>query len=130
MIIYASSYNNPLLYALGSLKAAEILISDNQYFARASLFHARQSAENALKIYLSSNGHKTQEKHDFIKLLLFCQTYDKSFKAIKPEIEFLAPFDCRILYPDSGFIDPLKTSAAIGLKHATTIYNFVASKIL
>jgi HEPN domain-containing protein len=66
-------------------------------------FHAQQTAEKYLKMYLVSKGTEPLKTHSIKDLLNKCQDYSKNFEILK-KVVFLTEYAVEARYPDDFYM--------------------------
>ncbi len=89
----------------------------------------QQSAEKALKAYLTYQKHPFPKTHALLDLLEFCTEYDRDFKCLLQHALLLNPYITRFRYPDDNFMTPSFEMAGEAVESAEIIFDFVRSRI-
>ena len=66
------------------LRCARVLFETDKSLNTAIVYHARQSAEKALKAFLTFRNEKIKKTHDLELLVSFCENIDDSFNKLHP----------------------------------------------
>lgn len=112
------------------LIAAKRLIKDDDCTLAPAIFHTQQCAEKAFKAYLAYKKQKHQRTHDLVDLVKLCSKFDHDFYDILDLAMDLNPHLTTSRYPDDCLVIPCRSEVENAIKHATTIYNLVISKII
>lgn len=115
------------LYAVSDLKAAKILFQEDQIYPSA-FFLCQQSAEKALKTFLTFKQQSFRKTHDLALLLNLCIKVDPSFTQLEHETEGLNAFGVEIRYPDNLPM-PDKATLKASIAEAEKILNFVEDRL-
>jgi HEPN domain-containing protein len=116
-----------LAIAEEDLRAAKGLLK-LELFSPAT-YHCHQSAEKALKGYLSFIKHDVIKTHDLMKLVGLCIKHDSKFEKLYDLVEKLNPFATRFRYP-TEFDIPDFADTELAIKQAKMILKFVIKKIV
>ena len=88
------------------------------------MYHCQQSAEKALKAYLTYREVVFQKTHNLSVLLQGCLVFEPDFEILRVSAETLTPFATEFRYP-GDVIEPSQDEAAEALEMADLILNFV-----
>ncbi|QQR49306.1 HEPN domain-containing protein [bacterium] len=108
------------------LSAAQVLIKVELF--SAVTYHCQQSAEKALKGYLSFKKYEILKSHDLSKLVELCKKIDLEFDKLYDSADYLNPYATRFRYPTEFDIPDLSDSKQ-AIKNAESIMRFVLKKI-
>lgn len=114
--------------ALDDLDTAQLLYTN--YHPRkleASCYHCQQSAEKALKAYLTHVGHSFKFTHDLLELCVVCGTFDEGFRNLEGDCADISHYAADARYPNKNEIDEAETRTA--LRKAERIVSFCAGLI-
>ncbi|MDR1322561.1 MAG: HEPN domain-containing protein [Gracilibacteraceae bacterium] len=93
----------------------------------AACFHAQQSAEKALKAFLSYHNIEPPKTHDLIRLCQMCEDCDDSFHEFIGACGYLTPYAVIVRYPDE--IEIVESQAQKAVKDAGDIYTRCADQV-
>jgi HEPN domain-containing protein len=86
------------------------------------VYHCQQSAEKALKAYLTYQDVVFQKTHDLDVLLNLCLPFNSRFGELREMARTLTPYAVEFRYPGSA-IEPEREEAALGM--AESVIRFV-----
>lgn len=89
--------------SLSDLRSSKKLAKDDDDTLDTAAYHTQQSAEKALKAYLSFKNLPIPRTHDLQKLLELCYQSDSSFKELLSDALDLIPYAVYSRYPDDRF---------------------------
>lgn len=113
-----------LVRAVRDLLLAERAIQGAPPLAEASVFHAQQAAEKALKGYLAAHNQKFARTHDLVELVTRCEVIDSEFFRFLEPARLLTPYAVRFRYP-GGPLEPEAGEAEQAIDDAHMILAFV-----
>lgn len=124
--------NSWLIFGKQDLKAAHKLMEEKIY--NLVCFHCQQSAEKALKAYLSIKGEEIPKEHSLVSLLSRCKKFDSTFEKLTKNCKRLDLFYIPTRYPDAlpGSLPeglPTEEHADNAIQMAEEIFNFVEKRI-
>ena len=106
------------------LKVAWVLINHEESLLDAVVYHCQQSAEKALKAYLTYQNVAFRKTHDLDVLVDLCALSEPSFQDLKDSADSLTPYATEFRYP-SDTIEPEIHEAEEALDIAGSILDFV-----
>lgn len=115
--------------ASNDLKSAKKLADGIEPIYDTAIYHTQQTAEKALKSYLSFIKQPIQKIHNLRLLLELCVDSDQSFRDIFDDAEILSPYDTAFRYPDI-ILEPDREDVLDAIQRAERIFNFVNQKIM
>lgn len=118
-----------LLKAENDLKAAKILINNDNSVLDAAVYHCHQTAEKALKAYLVYKKREIIKTHDLRVLLMECSKEDKDFETLFDISIELTPYSTEFRYPGINLFPDIE-DVEVSVKYAEQILVFVHTKIL
>ena len=118
--------NEWVRFALDDLRVAELALADDPPLTGASLFHAQQAVEKALKAFLIASDRPYPLTHDLDRLLSLCAAIDKSLATLSG-IEELTDFAATSRYP--GAKDPGDYGARSWLDRARAAVDEIRHRI-
>jgi len=117
-----------LVKAHHDLRSARRLYTDFPPLLDTAAYHCQQTAEKALKAYLSLHDIPFRKTHLLVPLLSDCAELDPGFGVLAEATEVLTPFATAFRYPgDVLNPDPADVTEAIDL--AETVFAFVLSRM-
>lgn len=114
--------------AKSDLASARILIEGAQPHLDTGCYHCQQTAEKALKGWLTLCGIEFRKTHDLQVLLAQCSVVYSPFETLRQPAIFLLPFATQFRYPGDVFEPPLD-EAREAVRCATVIMDFVIATI-
>ncbi|KKQ49174.1 MAG: HEPN domain protein [candidate division TM6 bacterium GW2011_GWF2_38_10] len=123
---FMQEHEDWLRIAREDLSVARALVKGE--FFSAVTYHCQQSAEKALKGYLSFKKHEILKSHDLSKLIDLCKKNDRGFDKLYDAADCLNPYATRFRYPTEFGIPDLADSEQ-AIKNAESILRFVLKKI-
>jgi HEPN domain-containing protein len=91
-------------------------------------FHCQQSAEKALKAYLTSMDYPFDKTHSLIALVSVCLDFDPSFDQLRNAATFLNPFAVTFRYP--GDVPEIsREDAEQSVINAKEFWEFIVSRL-
>ncbi|MBD2148881.1 HEPN domain-containing protein [Pseudanabaena sp. FACHB-1277] len=106
------------------LKVAWVLLNHEESLLDAVVYHCQQSAEKALKAYLTYQNVAFRKTHDLDILVDLCALSEPSFQDLKDSADSLTPYATEFRYP-SDTIEPEIDEAEEALDIAGSILDFV-----
>ncbi len=106
------------------LKVAWVLLNHEESLLDAVVYHCQQSAEKALKAYLTYQNVAFRKTHDLDVLVDLCALSEPSFQDLKDSADSLTPYATEFRYP-SDTIEPDISEAEEALTMTDSILNFV-----
>jgi HEPN domain-containing protein len=91
-------------------------------------FHCQQTAEKAIKGYLTFKQSNFQKSHNLVYLLELYANHESEFSNLLNEAEVLTPYAVEICYPGDA-LSPSLEDGRIALESAKRIWNFVLAHI-
>jgi HEPN domain-containing protein len=108
------------------LISARILLAHDPPVPETAAFHCQQTAEKALKGYLTWGATAFGRFHDLDYLLSPCEAQDPRSVGIRPEVVALNPFAVEIRYPATTLVVSV-SDAQDALAAAEATYRLVLS---
>ncbi|HEX5166691.1 MAG TPA: HEPN domain-containing protein [Thermomicrobiales bacterium] len=87
-------------------------------------YHAQQSAEKALKRFLTAYGLPFRKTHLLESLVKTCEMIDHQFQQFTASAQTLSPYAIEFRYP-GGRLEPSEAEARNAVQYATDILQFV-----
>lgn len=106
------------------LKVAWVLLNHEESLLDAVVYHCQQSAEKALKAYLTYQNVAFRKTHDLDVLVDLCALSEPSFQDLKDSADSLTPYATEFRYP-SDTIEPDISEAEEALTMTESVLNFV-----
>lgn len=122
-----SEVESLLSLAEDDLEIARRSLKGKRKLLWTACFHAQQSAEKALKAFLSSQGEVFPKSHDLVELVMRCEKYDANFTFIVPLCHLLNPYAVKVRYTEE--LELNLTDARNAITAAKEIKDFVQKKI-
>jgi HEPN domain-containing protein len=116
-----------LAVAERDLESAKLLGSSSQNLLDIAIYHTQQSAEKALKAYLSWKGQEIDRTHFLPGLVNSCISFDSEFKKLMDDAVDLNPYCTLYRYPD-GDAGPTLSENQEAIAKAERILALVRSK--
>ena len=110
---------------LGS--ARRLAEGDNPYLDTAA-YHCQQTAEKALKAYLTFRDMPFQRVHDLAVLIEQCMETDKTFDQIRNIADILNPYATAFRYP-GDVLEPNPLDVEEALRLAGVVLDFILERI-
>lgn len=110
------------------LKAARTLIENPEPLLDIAVYHCQQSAEKALKGYLTYQGELFQKTHNLIVLLDLCISFDADFRSLNLIAATLTPYISEFRYP-GDLSEPSREDAEQALDMAASVFDLVTQKL-
>ncbi len=117
-----------LSFAEDDLKAAKLMLFNEEIILGPALYHTQQCAEKAIKAFLIYKDKPLRRIHDLVELVHLCIELDGDFEEILMDAADLNPYATRARYPDSYYIMPDVTTAHVNFNQAKKIFEFVKTK--
>lgn len=117
-----------LTKARQDLDAAEWLIESPISLYSAVGFHCQQSAEKAIKAYLTWKDFPFEKTHSLIALVGICLDFEPSFEQLRNAATFLNPYAVTFRYPGDVPNIP-REDAEQAIVHAKEIWGFIVSQL-
>jgi len=108
------------------LEAAHVLFESQASLLDIVVYHCQQSAEKALKAYLTYRCVLFPKTHDLETLLDLCLPFASGFVRLQDMAEDLTPYATMFRYPGS-VIAPASQEAKEAIEKADYFFNFVLS---
>lgn len=110
------------------LQSARVLLDSSYPLFDMACFHAQQTAEKALKGYLTFQDTTAGRTHDLESLLEQCIGLDASFASLRKECALLNDYSVTARYPDDGD-DATRRDAQLALWAAESVLGFSKAKL-
>lgn len=110
------------------LKVDWVLFNHEESLLDSVVYHCQQSAEKALKAYLTYQNVEFRKTHDLDVLVDLCALSEPSFKDFKDGADSLTPYATEFRYP-SDTIEPEVCEAEEALDIAGSILDFVINLV-
>lgn len=106
------------------LKIAQKEIKAEDPLTDVICFHAQQTAEKYLKLYLVSKGIAPLKTHNIKELLNKCREFTRKFDLLK-DIVFLTEYAVELRYPDDFFMPSISEAkeAILAAKQVKELVN-------
>lgn len=117
-----------LIKAWHDLGAAHHLITGDTPFRDTAVYHCQQSAEKALKAYLTLNDTPFQKIHDLTVLVEQCIRLDGSFESLRDVCEVLTPYATAFHYP-GDVLEPVSSDVDEAITMASEAFEFIRQKM-
>ena len=114
-----------LAKAEDDLCVARLLIAEDNRLYAAGSYHCQQSAEKALKAWLTARNVVFPKTHDLETLLHLCRAGDAGFGAYVTQARALTPLATEFRYPGDLF-EPTTEQVKESLRQAIEIFEYVA----
>jgi len=99
----------------------------NEPLLDTAVYHCQQTAEKALKAYLTANEVSFPKTHLLLPLLELCIDIDSSFSNLTDAAELLTPFATEFRYP-GDILEPTPSDTDEAYKMAEHVLIFIRSK--
>jgi len=117
-----------LIKASRDLAPAERLLAGDPPYLDTAVYHYQQTAEKALKAYLTLKDSPFRKVHDLSALVEQSSEFDGTFVQLREAAETLTPYGVAFRYPGS-VLEPAPSEAKEALRFARIVLDFVAGKI-
>lgn len=117
-----------LIKASRDLASAERLLAGDPPYLDTAVYHCQQTAEKALKAYLTLKDSPFRKVHDLSALVEQSSEFDGTFVQLREAAETLTPYGVASRYPGS-VLEPAPSEAKEALRLARIVLDFVAGKI-
>lgn len=117
-----------LIKSQRDLKAAYVLIKNEESLLDAVVYDCQQAAEKALKAYLTYQERAVRKTHDLDVLLDMCSLSEPGFHDLKDVADTLTPYATEFRYPGDA-IEPERYEAEEALEMAASVLEFVIQKL-
>jgi HEPN domain-containing protein len=114
--------------AARDLLAAERVLQGPEPLADVAVFHAQQSAEKALKAFLTAHEQVFEITHDLEAIVRRCERVEPEFGRFSAAAAILTPYAERFRYP-GGPLEPSPAEAQQALQLAREIVAFVRARL-
>lgn len=108
--------------------SAQRLFTANPPLLDTAAYHCQQTAEKALKGYLTLHEAPFRKHHLLAPLLAECQAYDPGFGALAEVGEALTPFATNFRYP-GDLLEPEDAAVAEAMQLAAAVFSFVLDRM-
>jgi HEPN domain-containing protein len=116
-----------LLKAAHDLKAAKRLSGEGDPLD-AAIYHCQQTAEKAVKAFLSHAGAPIEKTHDVEQLIKLAANHLPEFSQWLDEAELITPYATRFRYPMEDVpIEPERAEFEEALNASQRLFDFVLS---
>lgn len=122
------SYEVWLVKAEHDLASARRLSEGDDPILDTAIHHTQQSAEKALKAYLSFMKQPIVKTHDVEHLVELCAAIDESFNCLLNDAKVLTPYDTAFRYPDFDMVPDME-DVLDAIEKAANILQFIRGKI-
>lgn len=117
-----------LTKAVHDLESAEWLLARSDPLREAAAFHCQQTAEKALKAYLTWQDEPFEKTHSLVALVGKCLPLDTSFKELRNAATTLTPYAVALRYPgDLPELTEEEAQQAVDL--AREVWEFVLERL-
>ncbi|WP_052050022.1 HEPN domain-containing protein [Leptolyngbya sp. KIOST-1] len=110
------------------LQAAHVLIENSEPLFAISVYHCQQSAEKALKGYLTYQGAMFQKTHNLIVLVNLCIPFDADFHSLQLIAATLTPYGSEFRYP-GDLSEPSRSDTEQAIDMAVSVLDFVIQRL-
>jgi HEPN domain-containing protein len=110
------------------LGVAVAVLESSPPYREATVFHAQQAAEKALKGYLAACGMPFRKTHELPSLVTACERVDPEFSALRAAAVLLTPYAAEFRYPD-GPLEPDLVEAPEAVGAAEHVVRFIEARI-
>ncbi len=117
-----------LLKARHDLRSAERLLTCDPPLLDTAVYHCQQTAEKALKAYLTLQDAPFQKVHVLSILVEQCMDFDRSFEDIRNTVDVLTPYAIAFRYP-GDVLEPDPADAEEAFKFAALVLDFVVKRM-
>jgi HEPN domain-containing protein len=117
-----------LLKARHDLRSAERLLTCDPPLLDTAVYHCQQTAEKALKAYLTLQDAPFQKVHVLSVLIEQCMEFDRSFEDIRDIVDVLTPYAIAFRYP-GDVLEPDPADAEEAFSLAGLVLDFVAKRM-
>ncbi|NLQ04453.1 HEPN domain-containing protein [Cylindrospermopsis raciborskii] len=117
-----------LLKSWRDLEAAKLLFNSEKSLLDLSVYHCQQSAEKALKAYLTYKDFVFGKTHNLVLLIELCSTHDSDFENLRDCGDVLTPYGTEFRYP-GDLIEPERRDTQEAIDMAITVFSFVVQKL-
>lgn len=117
-----------LIKASRDLASAERLLAGDPPYLDTAVYHCQQTAEKALKAYLTLKDSPFRKVHDLSALVEQSSEFDGTFVQLREAAETLTSYRVAFRYPGS-VLEPAPSEAKEALRLARIVLDFVAGKI-
>ena len=117
-----------LLKARHDLRSAERLLTCDPPLLDTAVYHCQQTAEKALKAYLTLQDAPFQKVHVLSVLIEQCMEFDRSFEDIRDAVDVLTPYAIAFRYP-GDVLEPDPADAEEAFRLADLVLDFVAKRM-
>ena len=117
-----------LIKASRDLASAERLLAGDPPYLDTAVYHCQQTAEKALKAYLTLKDSPFRKVHDLSALVEQSSEFDGTVVQLREAAETLTPYRVVFRYPGS-VLEPAPSEAKEALRLARIVLDFVAGKI-
>ena len=125
-----------IIKAQSDLKAAKVLIRQDEPTTDVAIFHTQQCAEKALKGFLAFKRAEIRKIHNLGELVGQCAVIDSNFGSLLPDANVLTPqatefryFDTLDEIEDLSQLFPTVEEVESAIAKAKRILDFVKAKI-
>ncbi len=106
------------------LKVAQVLLDSSESLLDAVVYHCQQSAEKALKAYLTSQNVTFRKTHDLGVLSELCSSFDSDFQILQDAADILTPYATEFRYP-GDLLEPERRDAEEAIAMAVLVLDFI-----
>jgi len=117
-----------LIKSQRDLKVAQVLLDNKESLLDAVVYHCQQSAEKALKAYLTFQSIGFVKTHDLDVLLGLCSSSESDFQSLQEAADVLTPYATEFRYP-GGLIEPERRDAEEAIGMAILVLDFVSQRL-
>jgi HEPN domain-containing protein len=119
-----------LTKALHDLQNARIVSAVRDGPLDTAIYHCQQTAEKAMKGWLTAKGIAFEKTHDVRRLVRHAAGSEPGFDSLSEGAEILTPYASAFRYPGLT-VDSMPSREELdeALQHAQSIYDFVLSKL-
>lgn len=108
--------------------AFRLMSGDGEPLLDTAVYHCQQTAEKALKAYLTAHGVVFPKIHLLSPLLSLCADIDSTFYQLSDAAELLTPLATEFRYP-GDILEPEPSDAEEAYRVAEQVVTFVISRL-
>lgn len=114
--------------AQNDLMSAQTLIERKPAILDTACFHCQQTAEKALKAFLTFKEAEFEKTHDLTYLIAACASQYQAFNNLQEKAELLAPYAVEVRYPGDAIM-PSADEADEAFAAAKALWDFVLTQL-
>ena len=113
-----------LIKSQHDLGSAHRLMEGEEPYLDTAVYHCQQTAEKAIKAYLTYRDIVFERTHNLVALLAFCIPSEPALSRWKEEAKMLTPYATEFRYP-GDVLDPERGEVEQAFAAAEGIVNFI-----